>query len=88
MKEVIKFESKWCGPCKTIQPLMDKLAVKYDNITFGKIDVEVDAENTTRFKVRSVPTIVFLNDGQLVNQIVGNVAEETLRDAVRQLAEA
>ena len=88
MKEVIKFESKWCVPCKTIQPLMDKLAVKYDNITFGKIDVEVDAESTTRFKVRSVPTIVFLNDGQLFNQIVGNVAEETLRDAVRQLAEA
>ena len=85
MKEVVKFESKWCGPCKAIAPVLEKLKSKYKDIKFNKVDVESDTETTAQFKVRSVPTIVFLNGGQLVNQIVGNIADEVLNDAVANL---
>ena len=58
---VIDFWAEWCGPCRTIAPIVDELAAEYEGrVLIGKCDVEENDEITMKYGVRNIPTIVFL----------------------------
>ena len=76
---VVDLWATWCGPCKMLGPVISELAVDYDGkIVVGKCDVEENDEIASEFGVRSVPTILFVKGGQLVDKFVGATNKETL----------
>lgn len=82
--EFIRFHAEWCGPCKAMQPIVDKVFKddKYSSLKFKDIDVDEDDEDlTTKFKIRGVPTIVIVDDnGEVVDKMVGSGTEKDLRN--------
>ena len=73
---VVKFYATWCGPCKQMAPLYQKLASAHPSVTFLEVDVDDDetASLITKFNVTSVPTFVKLQNGKVVFE-TGDVAE-------------
>ena len=58
---VIDFWAEWCGPCRTMSPIVDELAAEYEGrVTIGKCDVEENDEITMKYGVRNIPTIILL----------------------------
>ena len=68
---VIDFFATWCGPCKRVAPLFEKLAEEYVGMTFLKVDVDESAEIAEEFQIRAMPTFVFLKDGRVVKRVEG-----------------
>ena len=83
-KIILDFHAIWCGPCKFIGPIFEKLASENPSILFVKIDVDKSNELTEFFKVSSMPTFIsFLNEEQ--QRVVKGADENQLRDMVAQL---
>jgi len=83
---VVDFTASWCPPCKMLSPIIDKLAIEYE----GKIDVykiDVDKNNATpmQYGIRGVPTLIFFKNGEVVEQIVGYVPENLLREKFEEI---
>ena len=85
---MVDFYATWCGPCKTLTPIVEKLAGEYEGrIKVGKINIDEAPQTPVQFSVRAVPTIVFFKDGQAVNTMVGLKRESELRSQIESLLE-
>lgn len=69
---VVDFWAEWCGPCRAVGPVIESLAEEYaGKIKVGKVDVDSNRRVTERFNVRSIPSILYFKDGELVETVVG-----------------
>ncbi len=68
---LVDFWAEWCGPCRQVGPIIDELATEYDDVVIGKVDVDKNAEVSTQFRVRSIPTVLLLKNGEIVEKFVG-----------------
>ena len=69
---VVDLWASWCGPCRSIAPIISQLAEKYDGkLVVGKCDVEENDDIAIQFGVRNIPTILFFKNGNLVDKMVG-----------------
>lgn len=68
---LLDFFAEWCGPCKMIAPVLEEIAAENEHIKVCKIDVDNDPELARQFKVTSIPLLVVMQDGQIVNQALG-----------------
>lgn len=66
MRKVLKFSATWCGPCKKFAPVFEQVRAQYPQHEFVSVDVDTDPELAAQYGVQSVPTVVVLEDGQLV----------------------
>ena len=85
---VVDFGAAWCGPCKSLQPVIDKIATAYEGrAAVGKIDIEESPETTEEFAIRSVPTILFFKNGELVpgKKIVGATNEAKITAIIDEI---
>jgi thioredoxin 1 len=83
---VIKFSAEWCGPCKALKPILDDLSTQYcDKVKFVEIDVENSDELTSEYKVRNVPTILYIKNGEVKDKSVGTVNKQVLTDKITNL---
>lgn len=83
---VIKFSAEWCGPCKALKPILDDLSTQYcDKVKFVEIDVEDSNELTVEYKVRNVPTIFYIKNGEIKDKSVGTVNKQVLTDKITNL---
>ena len=76
---LVDFWAVWCGPCRIIAPTIEELAVEYaGKAKIGKMDVDHQPQTPMSFGVRSIPTLLFFKDGQVVDQLVGAVPKKQL----------
>ena len=68
---LLDFWASWCGPCRMVSPIVDEIAAERSDIKVGKINVDEQPELATRFGVMSIPTLVVMKNGKIINQAVG-----------------
>ncbi|AGB17482.1 thioredoxin [Halovivax ruber XH-70] len=75
------FYADWCGPCKMIEPALEKLAAETDAV-IAKVDVDAHQPLAAEYGVRGVPTLVLFADGEQAEQVTGALPEDRLRDLI------
>ncbi len=68
---LLDFWASWCGPCRMVSPIVDEIAAERSDIKVGKINVDDQPELAARFGIMSIPTLVVMKNGKVVNQAVG-----------------
>ena len=69
---LVDFWAEWCGPCKTIAPILEEFATEQsDRFVIGKLDVDANVATATKFAVMSIPTLLLFKNGEVVARLVG-----------------
>ncbi|HJM47681.1 MAG: thioredoxin [Candidatus Marinimicrobia bacterium] len=83
---LVDFWAEWCGPCKALAPTVAELADEYkDKVKVGKVNIDSNGNTATNYGVRSIPTLLIFQNGAILNQIVGNVAKESITKILNEV---
>lgn len=76
---LVDFWAEWCGPCRMVGPVVEELATEYDGkAVIGKVNVDHNPEISSKYGIRSIPTILFIKGGEVVDKQVGAVSKDVL----------
>jgi len=82
---VVDFTAVWCGPCRMVGPIIHELANEYgDRIVVGEVNVDENPMITARYKVRNIPTVLFIKNGEVVDKQVGAVPKANYKALVEK----
>lgn len=76
---LLDFFAKWCMPCKMLSPIINEIDGEYKDIKVCRIDIESDPELAQSFQIMSIPTLVYMKNGAIVDQSVGFHSKETIQ---------
>lgn len=83
---VIDFHANWCGPCRAMSPILDRLAIEFaGRVKIVKINIDTEAGLARQYRVASIPHLVFVAGGKVIGQTSGVIPEASLRGALQQL---
>ena len=83
---VVDFWATWCGPCRMMSPIVDKMAEKFEGrVLVGKLNVDENPESCEAYGIMSIPTMLFFKNGELVDRHVGACPEATLEQKSNSL---
>lgn len=78
---LVDFYADWCGPCKMMSPIIDELAEEYkDTVKIGKLNTDDNPETTRQYRVMSIPTMIIIKNGEVVDNLVGVVSKSALKE--------
>ena len=76
---LVDFWAEWCGPCRMVAPVLEKLAEQYDGkARVGKVNVDEQSALATKFGIQSIPTLLLFKEGQVVEQLIGATTQDAL----------
>jgi thioredoxin 1 len=80
---VVDFWAEWCGPCRMIGPISEELSKEYDGkAQIGKVNVDHNPEISMKYGIRSIPTVLVLKNGEVVDKQVGVTTKKVLADKI------
>ena len=80
---LLDFFAVWCGPCKMIAPVLDEIAEEREDIKVCKVNVDEEPELAAMFAVSSIPVLVVMKDGQIVDQSVGAIPKQQIENLLQ-----
>ena len=86
MPVVVDFWATWCGPCRMISPIVDKMAEKYEGkVNVVKCNVDESTDIPMKFGIRNIPTLLFFKGGELVDRLVGAVSQAEIEKHIENI---
>ena len=83
---LVDFYADWCGPCKMMGPIVEKLAEKYEGkVKIGKLNVDENMEIAQKYRVASIPTFIFFEKGEAVETAMGAMSAKVLEEKVKMM---
>lgn len=83
---MVDFWAPWCGPCRMITPIVEELAEDFEGkATIAKVNTDEQQEIAVKYGIRSIPTILFFKDGEMVDQMVGASGKDVFADKINGL---
>lgn len=84
---MVDFWAEWCGPCRAIAPVLDELTrASAGKVTLAKVNVDENPGLAARYGIRSIPTVLFVKDGKVVDQVIGAVPKAQIQKKLDTLA--
>lgn len=80
---VIDFWATWCGPCKMMAPVIEEVAKDYTDVKVCKVNVDEEPELSNAFKIVSIPTIVVIKNGEIIDSVVGYRPKEDIEKIIK-----
>lgn len=80
---VIDFWATWCGPCKMMAPVVEEVAKDYPDVKVCKVNVDEEPELSNAFKIVSIPTIVVIKNGEIIDSVVGYKPKEDIEKIIK-----
>ena len=83
---MVDFYADWCGPCRMVAPIVEELAGEYaGKVKIGKINVDENPNTAKQYNVMSIPTILFIKGGKVVDQVIGALPKASLKQKLNLL---
>lgn len=83
---IVDFYADWCGPCKMMAPIIDQLATEYEGkVKIGKVNTDENRAIASKYNIMSIPTIIFIKDGEVVETTVGALPKQVLEQKIATL---
>lgn len=79
---VVKFGADWCGPCRVLIPVFNKLIEKNPDVNFASVNIDVIPELTSTYDVSKIPAVLFFQNGQLKNKVIGAMSEAKYQEII------
>lgn len=82
---LVDFWAEWCGPCKALSPKLEALSKEYEGkVKFVKVNVDQNRDSAIKYGVRGIPTVILFKNGDVVDQLVGDHATNTLKEFIEK----
>jgi len=83
---VVDFWAEWCAPCRMISPITEELSKDYEGkVIIGKLNVDENPMTGGKYNIMGIPTLLFFNNGELVDRIVGVVPKKAIEDKIKKM---
>lgn len=81
---VVDFFATWCNPCKMLAPVVERMSETYQDVHFYKVDIDEEPDLADRFRIMSVPTLLYMKRGQIISKSSGLVSPAEIEDALKK----
>ncbi len=80
---LLDFWAEWCGPCRMVSPVIEEIGREVPNVKVGKVNVDYQPELASQFGVMSIPTLVVMKDGKIVNKAIGAMPKQAILNLLK-----